>query len=210
MLSSLKSLIFYLTNFKSDLLLRTNNQNDGDMKMSDNKDVTSNVQGQMRLSERIAAFIPGFHGYKEKEIRRESDKLVRNHLYLKLSMAKSNLREINQQLADRRYLDVLTDMDRLSAKMDRISEKVNHASYGYSGFFDAVKVKEENLDHMIDFDNKLIDEVKALSDEIDAFKAELAGGNTSNLKTRVQNVSNKVEVLEDTFDQRNEVILGVS
>ena len=178
--------------------------------MSDKNDVSSNVQGQMRLSERIAAFIPGFHGYKEKEIRRESDRLIRNHLYLKLSIEKTDLREIEQKLADRRYFDVLTDMDRLLAKMDRVVEKVNHASEGYSGFFDSVKVKEENLDHMIDFDNKLLDGITALATEIDAFKADLASGATTNLKTRIQNVTDKLESLENTFDQRNEVIMGVS
>ena len=178
--------------------------------MSEKNDVYSDVKGQMRLSERIAAFIPGFRGYKEKEIRRESDRLIRNHLYLKLSTAKNDLREISQKLADRRYFDVMTDMDRLLAKMDRIVEKVNHASYGYSGFFDAVKVKEENLDRMIDFDNKLLESVDALSTEIDAFKADLASGNTSNLKTKVQNVTDKLESLEDTFDKREEVILGVT
>jgi septation ring formation regulator EzrA len=178
--------------------------------MSDKKDVYSEVKGQMHLSERIAAFLPGFRGYKEKELRRESDRLIRNHLYLKLSTAKTDLRTISQKLADRRYLDVMVDMDRLLAKMDRVVEKVNHASYGYSGFFDAVKVKEENLDRMIDFDNKLIDNVTALSTEIDAFKAEIASGVTTNLKTRVQAVTDKLESLEETFDKREEVILGVS
>jgi hypothetical protein len=182
--------------------------------MSENNDqknnILSNVQGQMRISERIAAFIPGFRGYKEKEIRRESDRLLRNHLYLKLSTEKNDLREISQKIADRRYFDVMTDMDRLLAKIDRVAEKVNHASYGYSGFFDAVKVKEENLDNMIAFDNKLIDGVNALASQIDAFKADIASGNTSNLKTEVQNVSVKLESLEDTFDQRNEVIMGVT
>jgi hypothetical protein len=180
------------------------------MTMSEKNDVYSDVKGQMRLSERIAAFIPGFRGYKEKEIRRESDRLIRNHLYLKLSTEKNDLREISQKLADRRYLDVLTDMDRLLAKMDRIVEKVNHASYGYSGFFDAVKVKEDSLDRMIDFDNKLMDNVNVLTTEIDAFKADLASGNTSNLKSRLQSVTDKLESFEDTFDQRNVVILGVS
>jgi uncharacterized protein YoxC len=182
----------------------------GKWKMSENKDVYSDVKGQMRLSERIAAFLPGFRGYKEKELRRESDRLIRNHLYLKLSTAKTDLRTISQKLADRRYLDVMTDMDRLLAKMDRVVEKVNHASYGYSGFFDAVKVKEENLDRMVDFDNKLIDNVSALSTEIDAFKPEIASGVTANLKTRVQAVADKLEGFEETFDKRGEVILGVN
>ena len=144
--------------------------------MSENKDVYGQAKSQMRLSERIEAFLPGFRGYKEKELRRESDKLLRNHIYMKLTHAKDNLRNIFQRIADRRYLDILPDMDRLTAKLDRISEKINHASYGYSGFFDVVKVKEDNLDRMIAFDNSLIDDVNNLAAAIDAFKAQLVAG----------------------------------
>lgn len=178
--------------------------------MSEEKDVYSKAKEQMRLSERIAAFIPGFRGYKEKELRRESDRLIRNHLNLKLTATKADLRSIFQKLADRRYLDVTTDMDRLVAKMDRVTEKVNHASYGYTGFFDVIKVKEDSLDRMIDFDNKLLEEVNGLGTSVDAFKAALSGGDTANLKDKIQTITNQVEGLEDTFDKREEVILGVS
>lgn len=178
--------------------------------MSENKDVYAQAKSQMRLSERIAAALPGFRGYKEKELRRESDKLVRNHLYLLLTKDKDNVRAISQRIADKRYLDILPDIDRLTAKMDRITEKVNHASYGYSGFYDIVKVKEENLDRMITFDNQLLDEVSALSAEIDGLKAQLLSGNYSNLKDKIQTVVDKLELLEDTFDKREEVILGVT
>jgi Na+/H+-translocating membrane pyrophosphatase len=65
---------------------------------------------------------------------------------------------------------------------------------------------------MIAFDNQLLDGINAMATEINAFKADLAGGatSTSNLSTRVQNVTDKLEGLENTFDQRNEVIMGVS
>jgi hypothetical protein len=178
--------------------------------MSENKDVYAQAKSQMRLSERIAAALPGFRGYKEKELRRESDKLIRNHLYLKLSKDKDTVRSISQRIADKRYLDVLADVDRLTAKMDRVTEKVNHASYGYAGFYDIVKIKEENLDRMIAFDNQLLDGVNALSDSIDAFKAQLLGGDYSNLKDKIQSVTDKLELLEDTFDKRQEVIIGVT
>jgi len=153
--------------------------------MSDNRDVYSNVKGQMRLSERIAAAIPGFRGYKEKELRRESDRLIRNHLSLKLSATKDDLKQIFQKISDRRYFDVLTDMDRLVAKIDRITAKIDHASYGYTGFFNAIKVNEENLDRMIDFDNQLIESVDTLNGEVGAFKAELTSGDTKNMKNRI-------------------------
>jgi hypothetical protein len=178
--------------------------------MSENKDVYAQAKSQMRLSEKIAAALPGFRGYKEKELRRESDKLVRNHLYLKLSKDKDNIRSISQKIADKRYLDVLTDIDRLTAKIDRVTEKVNHASYGYAGFYDIVKIKEENLDRMITFDNQLLDTANALAIDIDAFKAQLLSGDYSNLKDKIQSVADKLEALEDTFDKREEVILGVT
>ena len=178
--------------------------------MSENKDVYAQAKSQMRLSERIAAALPGFRGYKEKELRRESDKLVRNNLTLKLSKDKDDIRGIAQRLADKRYLDVLPDIDRLTAKMDRITEKVNHASYGYAGFYDVVKIKEENLDRMITFDNQLLDEVDALTASIEDLKAQLLSGNYSNLKDKIQTITDKFELLEDTFDKREQVILGVT
>jgi hypothetical protein len=180
------------------------------LKMSENKDVYNQAKSQMRLSERIAAALPGFRGYKEKELRRESDKLIRNHLTLQLTQAKGDLRSIFQKIADRRYLDILSDMDRLTAKMDRITEKVNHASYGYSGFYDIVKIKEEHLDRMIAFDNQLLNNVDALTADIDTLKAQLTSGDFANLKDRIQALTDKVEALEDTFDKREEVILGVN
>jgi hypothetical protein len=178
--------------------------------MSENKDVYAQAKSQMRLSERIAAALPGFRGYKEKELRRESDKLIRNHLTLKLSKDKDNVRSISQRVVDKRYIDVLPDIDRLVAKMDRITEKVNHASYGYSGFFDVVKIKEDNLDRMISYDNQLLDGVNALTDAIDQLKTQLVGGDYTNLKDKIQGVTDKFDMMEDAFDKRQEVIMGVT
>jgi hypothetical protein len=177
--------------------------------LSENKDVYAKVKDQMRLSERILAVIPGFHGYKEKELRRESDRLIRNHLYVKLTGAKDDLRTAYQKLADRRWFDVLTDMDRLLAKIERVNEKVNHASYGYAGFFDAVKIKEEHLDRMMDYDNQLLTDVDGFIADVDAFKVDMTKGEASNAKTRIQSVVDKLDAFEEAFDKRNEVIMGV-
>ena len=94
--------------------------------------------------------------------------------------------------------------------MDRITEKVNHASYGYAGFYDIVKIKEENLDRMITFDNHLLDEVDALTATIEEQKTQLRSGNYTNLKDKIQAIADKLELLEDTFDKREQVILGVT
>lgn len=178
--------------------------------MTENKDMYGKAKKEMRLSERIAAALPGFRGYKEKELRRESDKLIRNHLYLKLSAARSDLKTVFQKLSDRRSFDVLTDMDRLVARFDRVVEKVNHASYGYTGFFDVVKVEEEALDRMIDFDNQLVDDVDSIVNEVGAFKEEVMKQKFDKAKERVQNLSDTLNAFEEAFAKREEVILGVN
>jgi hypothetical protein len=114
-----------------------------------------------------------------------------------------------QKVTGRRYLDILTDMDRLTAKFDRVTEKINHAPYGYSGFFDIIKVKEVSLDRMLSFDNQLIDYVDALSTAVDDFKAQLVADDYSDLRSKVQVVTDKLEALEDVFDKRKEVLMGV-
>lgn len=180
------------------------------MKLSVKKEgLYEKAKGEMRLSERLLAELPGFRGYKEKELRRESDRLIRNHLYTKMSQAKNALKEVFQQLSDKRLHEVLTDMDRLLARFDRVAEKINHASYGYAGFFNVLKVEEEKLDNMITFDNQLIDDVAQILEEAKAFKTEVVKQKVDKTREHIQKLNGMLESLEETFDERQEVILGV-
>lgn len=177
--------------------------------MTEKKDLYEKAKSEMRLSERIIAALPGFRGYKEKELRRESDKLIRNHLYERLMKARSDLKEVFQQLSQQRRFEVLNDMDILVTKYDRVAEKINHASYGYAGFFNVIKVDEEKLDKMIEFDTQLIDEVEAIVDEASAFKKDINQKMYEGAKDHVQKTNEVLETLEDAFDERGEIILGV-
>ena len=162
----------------------------------------------MRLGERILAALPGFRGYKEKELRRESDRLVRNHLYQRLSEARKDVKETFQILSENRLQEVLTDMDHLVMRFDRISEKINHASYGYAGFFNIVKIEEAKLDKMTQFDTDLIDEVEDIVKESGAFKKEAAKQNFEKARNHVTNLNDMLEALEETFEERHEVVEG--
>lgn len=167
------------------------------------------AKGEMRLSERILAELPGFRGYKEKELRRESDRLIRNHIYERLTIARKDLKETFQKLSDNKMQEVLTDMDRFIMRFDRVAEKINHASYGYAGFFNVVKVEENKLDKMIEFDNGLLDSVEKLVAEADAFNKEAAKRSFEKTRDHLDNLGSILEELEETFDGRDEVVKGV-
>jgi len=177
--------------------------------MSEKKGIVEKAKEEMRLSERILAALPGFRGYKEKEIRRESDRLIRNHLYQRLMEGRADLRATFQTLSDRRVQEVLSDMDRLTMRFDRVSEKINHASYGYAGFFNIVKIEEEKLDKMIEFDNGLLDGVDNIIEEVNTFRKEATRQDFQNARNHITNLNDMLEALEETFEQRHEVIEGV-
>ena len=177
--------------------------------MSEKKELYEKAREEMALQERILAELPGFKGYKEKEMRRETDKLIRNHLYRKLSEARNDLKDVFQQLSERRLHEVLTDMDRLIMRFDRVAEKINHASYGYAGFFNILKIREGKLDEMIAFDSRLIDHVKKILDETTVFKGEVMKNELERVREHIQKLSTSLESLEEKFDERGETILEV-
>jgi hypothetical protein len=175
--------------------------------LSEKKDLYEKAKGEMRLSERILAEIPGFRGYKEKELRRETDRLVRDNVYQRLSKARSDLKEVFQALSDQKLQEVLVSMDRLIMGFDRVTEKVNHASYGYAGFFNVVKIDEEKLDKMLAFDNGLVDNANTIVEEAKAFKKEVLESKFEDAMEQIKKLNESLSSLEDVFDTRKEAIL---
>ncbi len=153
--------------------------------------------------------LPGFRGYKEKELRRENDRLIRNHAYRRLEKARGDAKEVFQALSNRRVSEALTDMDRLIMNFDRVAAKINHASYGYAGFFNVLKVQEEKLDKMSAFESALLDQVQKIVDETNAFKGEVARNDFGGARAHIQKLRELLGSLEEKFDERGEVILGV-
>jgi hypothetical protein len=52
------------------------------------------VQGGLRLLEQLEMKIPGFKGYKEKELRRQSDRLLREMLLRQYNDQKARIGEV--------------------------------------------------------------------------------------------------------------------
>ncbi len=167
------------------------------------------VESETALLEKVSLLIPGFRGYKKKEMRREADRIIRDGIYRRLSGAKSNLREVFQMLAREKMADEMKVADKLIAKFDRVNEKIHHAPNGYAGFFDAVKIREDDLERMMDFDLKSAEAAKGIEAEVQGLRQEAQGGKYAKVKSRVGKISEMIEMLENSFDGRDEVVMGV-
>lgn len=167
------------------------------------------IKEDEKLLEKIMLIVPGFSGYKEREQRREADKIIRNFLYSKLQEARNELQDIYVALAESKIPDSLHPIDQLMAMFDRVSERVNHASYGYAGFFDAIKIDQDDLDRMITFDTQLVDGAKGLAQSVSDFKGQVRARKFDNLQAYEDELRKNVGDFEKTFDERNSVIEGV-
>jgi hypothetical protein len=153
--------------------------------------------------------VPGYRGYKQRELRREADRLVRNYLYQQLTLSEDDLKTVFQRLVDNKLNDVWTDMDRLVANLDMVSSEINHAAYGYSGFFDAVKVNDKRLDAMTDFDSKLADNILSLDQKIKQFKNEVLNGHFENTLVFISDIRVVLDLLHSLYNERTKLIHGV-
>ncbi len=167
------------------------------------------VQDNQKLLERLELALPGFRGYKLREQRREADRIVRNYIYGVLENARNDLSKCFQLLSDSKVTELLEPMNRTIAVLDRVSEKVNHASYGYSGYFDSVKIEETDLDRMLAYDTQLMDLARKLSETTSSLRSDLAQSKTENVRNVQETLDSTLINLETAFDQRKAVVEGV-
>jgi len=168
------------------------------------------VQESERLLERIMLSVPGFRGYKLKEQRREADRIVRTYTYNLLTNARDNLSRCFQILNDAKVTEILEPTNQLIAKLDTVAEKINRAAYGYSAFFDSVRIDTPQLDQMLQYDTQLTDTARKLSDTISNFKANLTAEKLEDARSMELQISNSITELENAFDKRKLVIEGVT
>lgn len=168
------------------------------------------VQESEKLLERIMLVLPGFRGYKQREQRREADRIVRDHVYGVLESARDDLNKCFQALSDSKTTELMEPMNRLIARLDRVAEKVNHASYGYSGFFDAVKIEEADLDRMLARDEQLMEIARKFSEGVAGFRNDLDQNKLENARNTQQMLDGSLTSMENAFDERKSVIEGVT
>jgi hypothetical protein len=125
-------------------------------------DILDKARAGQNALERIANAIPGFKGYRERELRRDADKLQREHLALRLEDAKRVLNELANAATRAGSLDSINGIETARKRLDKAAARLRYADRGYAGFFDAVKVDEATLGRVYEFGAGLISDVEAV------------------------------------------------
>jgi hypothetical protein len=147
------------------------------------------------LLEKLGMLIPGFKGYLRREMRREVDKSQRDWLAAQVDRGRQRLQgKIRgwSRSANLENLDLASSLDKL---LDRFANRIRHADYGYTGFFDAVKINEPELDRLYQFDLQLSQTVAQLAERIEALPGSAA-------EPELRSVLEEMEAADRAFDER--------
>lgn len=153
--------------------------------------------------ERLTARIPGLRGYLERETRREVDKMERDWIAGRLDRARQSLQGHVRdwtRAGNLANLDLAASLDKL---LDRFANRVRHADYGYTGFFDAAKIYEAELDRLYEFDLALVDKVEDL-----AARIETLPGTAS--EPALRSLLEATEEADRAFDERATIFEDVT
>lgn len=152
---------------------------------------------------KIASKIPGFSGYIERQSRRSADKMLRESIAAQFRELWKRVGNVQQDLIGQGEITSLDEMEKAATKLQTFIDKVQNAAYGYAGFFDAKKIKEDELTRLYDFDVSLLDFVDSVGHAIDNIEASIG---SDGFDASIRNLVTLTRDLVSTFDNRGEAI----
>ncbi len=164
-----------------------------------------NIKGEMSGIEKLVSKIPGYKGYKEKELRREADKLLRDHIANRLRTVKTQLDGLQVDLIGAGKIDLLDEAGSAATQIQTFIDRLRTASYGYAGLFDAVRIKEDDLDRVYEFDSALVSYADRIEGAIGRAREGLEGEDARSLILMIRDLAREANT---TFDQRQDVLRG--
>jgi hypothetical protein len=165
------------------------------------------IKGEQGRLESFLSKVPGYKGYKDKEMRREADSLVRGALVRDFTDQLNRLTPIQNTLIDNGAIDLVGSLGAVKTALQTLIDRIRNAPQGYAGFFDAVRVKEDELDKLEQFDQQLVGEVTKVSASIDVLDKAVQAN--ADVKPAIASTSSTIQEVTTLFNKRTSVITGV-
>lgn len=172
--------------------------------MSDLKDqIFSGVTGDMDIFKKILSKIPGFKGYIERQARRDSDKLIRDTIYSRFRELEGQVSALQREFISAGEIGYVDDLEAAAIKLRTFADRVRTAPRGYSSLFEAVKINEEELAKLYEYDAALLDKTDEVARAIENVQASVG---TDGLKAAIRHLETVAADCIAAYDRREEVV----
>jgi len=163
------------------------------------------VTGDMDIFKKILSKVPGFSGYMERQSRRDSDKLLRDTIFKRFRELEDRVSALQRDFLSTGDIALLDDIERSAIKLRTFADRIRTAPRGYSSLFEAVKINEDELAKLYQYDASLLDKVDEVGRAIDNIQSSVG---TDGLKAAIRNLETVSRDCVEAYDRREEVVVG--
>ncbi len=173
-------------------------------------DLFDKIQGESSGLGKLLGKIPGLSGYMEKGRRREADQLLRDTIAARMEQARMDLGNVQAELSRDivKAIDHAEPLGRVDTGLRGLIGKIKDAPQGYAGFFDAVKVKEDDLARIYAFDENMLNYADQIQADVDALAKAVR--DDGDIAGTIRLLDGNVREANTSWGSRDEVILGIS
>jgi hypothetical protein len=166
-------------------------------------DLFDRITTQQDALKKLLAKIPGFKGYFARSDRRSADKLLRETISDKYQVQWQRISGIQRDLVNAGKIEVLDDVEIGAVRLRQFIDRIKTATYGYSGFFDPVKINEAELTAIYQYDLALVTMADEVTNAIDNLEASI---DSDGFPAAVRNLNQKAQDCIDAFNKRSELM----
>jgi hypothetical protein len=155
--------------------------------------------------EQLMARLPGFKGYFDRASRRTADRMLRDFIAAEVVRRVNRFANLEKALLDQEGgLMLMAKTRSAKTKLQLYHDRVKAAPPGYSGFFAAIKIGENELDRLYSFDEAQIRYV----DRMDEVLSQLATAIETNtdIEAAIEAVDSLAAEANEAFKLRDDVL----
>mgnify|MGYP003617863639 FL=1 len=178
--------------------------------MDEFQDLNEMIGDERRIFSKLLSKIPGFRGYMEKTSRRDADQLLRDTISGRMQQARLDLGSVQHALSRDIILGIeyAEPIGRADNQLMGLLSKIKDAPQGYAGFFDAVKVDENDLARLYQFDELMLGHADQIVADVAALYKAVTDG--SNISAAIATLNQDLQTANAAFNSRQEVINQVA
>lgn len=169
-------------------------------------DFLSRIRVEQDVFKKLASYIPGFSGYIDRQNRRAADKLLREAVARQFEALWKQVSSLQVELVQRSQIELMDDLERAALQLRTFADRIKTASYGYSGFFDAIKIDSAELEQLYQFDLAFFELAKEIEQTLRTLSSALEDPAT--LMQGIRQLIALTTQANQIFDRRQEVISG--
>jgi uncharacterized membrane-anchored protein YjiN (DUF445 family) len=94
-----------------------------------------------------------------------------------------------------------------NSRLDRVTQRIDRAVAGYAGMFDAIKVKENKLDAVIQHDVSLIEKAETVKADVEKVATIVPA--TEEWRTAMDTLISNIEELDSLVNERSNLLRGL-